>query len=97
MSIHDQYFSEMNKKYIYNLLTQIIQKDFNYDISNDESYQIFFNDSIKSIFEKNNADDISFLNQELLNYNLNNFKKLNDNNLNNNLIINNENPIMMKY
>ena len=42
----------------------------------------------QNLFLKNNADDVSFLNQ-VTNYNLNNFKN-NDNNSNNNLIINND-------
>ena len=85
MSTHDQYFSEMNQKYIFKLFIQIIQKDFSMDLSEDLIYKDFFDNSIEKIFNSSNVEDISQLNQILLDYNLDNFKKnqkqsVNDNN-----------------
>tara|TARA_B100001094_G_scaffold20556_4_gene17417 strand:+ start:5179 stop:6306 length:1128 start_codon:yes stop_codon:yes gene_type:complete len=68
MSLYEQFFSEINKEYMYDMLQKVIKKDYDYDIkqNNGENYT-YFNTKMKTIFEENNFDDIRDINEVLLN------------------------------
>ena len=40
-SLYDKYYSEHNRTYMYNLIQNIIRKDYNIDIASNETYNQF--------------------------------------------------------
>lgn len=73
MSLYDQFHSDINKKFMYDMIKNVIQKEINFDISKDpENYNIYLS-TFKKIFEENNVEEIEGMNKFLLDYNLNIF------------------------
>ena len=66
MSLYDKYHSDMNMDYMYNMLSQIIKKDTNVDISTNNEYKKIFIDNAKVIFKEVNSDEITDINKVLL-------------------------------
>lgn len=65
-TIHDLYFSELNYKYIYDLLSKIIKTETQIDISNNLIYLDIYKKKYPHYFNNNDTDDISFLNKILI-------------------------------
>ena len=65
MSLFEQFHSDINKKYMFNMVKTIINKEFNKDVSGDENYNSFIN-TLETVFKDNNSEDISELNKILL-------------------------------
>ena len=65
MSLFEQFHSDINKKYMFNMVKTIINKEFNKDVSGDENYNSFIN-TLETVFKDNKSEDISELNKILL-------------------------------
>ena len=65
MSLFEQFHSDINKNYMFNMVKTIINKEFNKDVSGDENYKSFIT-TLETVFKNNNSDDISELNKILL-------------------------------
>ena len=66
MSLYEQFHSDINKKYMFNMVKTIINREFNKDIGGDnDNYNKFVN-TLENIFKENNSDDITVLNKILL-------------------------------
>jgi len=66
VSLYDKYHSEHNKKYMYNLITQYIQKENNVDMSSNSTYNQFFETNFTNTFQKVDTEDLKDLNKHLL-------------------------------
>ena len=66
MSLYDQFFSEINKDFMFNMANNVLSKDHNVFIKgNEEAYNIFLED-MDDIFKNHNFEDISDINKLLL-------------------------------
>ena len=65
MSLFEQFHSDINKKYMFDMVKTIINKEFNRDISGESNYRSFIN-TLEQIFKENDSDDITDLNKLLL-------------------------------
>lgn len=75
MSLYEQFFSDINKEYMYNMIKNIIKEKINIDISlHKDNYEIYLS-SFQPIFEKNDFEDIAEINKILLEENVSNFLK----------------------
>lgn len=79
MSLYEQFHSEINKTFMFNIIKDELKKEGISDISEYyNEYLTFFN----PIFESNDFDEIEMINKELLNYSIsyftNKFKPSND-------------------
>jgi len=66
MSLYDKYHSDINMNYMYDLISQIIQKDTGEDISNNGEFKKIFSDNAKQIFNEVNSDVLEEINKVLL-------------------------------
>ena len=66
MSLYDKYFSNQNKNYIYNLLSDIIKEETNINIQKSEKYINLYRINYSSIFYNTDTDDIKILNKNLI-------------------------------
>lgn len=66
MSLYEQYFSDLNKKYMVDLISNVIKSELLYDVSNDSQFMSFFTNQLQQTFDETNTDDIKILNKELL-------------------------------
>ena len=66
VSLYDKYHSEHNKKYMYNLITQFIQKENNVNMSTNTIYNQFFETNFMNTFQKVDTEDLKDLNKHLL-------------------------------
>tara|TARA_B100000902_G_C27226759_1_gene872609 strand:- start:66 stop:1091 length:1026 start_codon:yes stop_codon:yes gene_type:complete len=89
MSLYEQFHSDINKKYMFDMIKKIVLEETKEDIStNSDNYEYFLS-TFKSIFENGEYEDISEINKDLLNKNANYFinnineKNTLSNNLNN--------------
>jgi len=79
MSLYEQFHSDINKEYMYNLIKTIIHDKLDIDISLESSNYQTFCSSIPMIFNTNSADEIEEMNKFLLNHNVDYFlEKLNE-------------------
>lgn len=74
MSLFDQFFSEINKNFMFDMIGKIFLKDHNIDIKQDQNNYKLMNDIMKPIFDDNNFEDISDINEALLKTVLNELK-----------------------
>lgn len=65
-SLYDKYYSEHNRTYMYNLIQNIIRKDYNIDIASNETYNQFFQTNFMNTFKSVDTEDIKDLNNHLL-------------------------------
>ena len=61
MSLYEQYFSDLNKKYMVDLISNVIKNELLYDVSNDSQFMSFFTNQLQQTFDETNADDIKIL------------------------------------
>ena len=73
MSLYDKYHSQQNKNYMYELITNIIKKEYNSDPTQIKSYNDAYESNFKNAFHKINTDDIKDINKELLDTQVNYF------------------------
>lgn len=66
MSLYDKYHSQHNKDYMYNLITNIIKKEENIDMKNNDIYNNFFETNFINTFKVINTEELSDLNKHLL-------------------------------
>lgn len=74
MSLFEQFFSDVNKKFMFDMIGNIFQKDYTIDIKQDQNNYKLMDEKMKSIFEDNNFEDISDINEALLKTVLNELK-----------------------
>lgn len=65
-SLYDKYHSEHNRTYMYNLIKNIINKDYPVDVSQNDTYNHFFESNFINTFKTVNTEDIKDLNNHLL-------------------------------
>ena len=73
-SLYDKYYSEHNKTYMYKLMKDMIFKDYQVDISTNETYNQFFQTNFINTFNALNTEDIRDINNHLLTTQLEYFK-----------------------
>jgi len=73
MSLYDKYHSQQNKNYMYELIGNIIKKEYNSDPTLLSSYNDAYESNFKNAFHKINTDDIKEVNKELLDTQVNYF------------------------
>lgn len=66
MSLYDQFFSDINKDFMFNMANNVLKKDYNITIEGDEKVKTEYLEDMKDIFEKNDFEDISEINKVLL-------------------------------
>ena len=66
MSLYDQFFSDINKEFMFNMADNVLKKDYNITIEGDEKVKNEYLEDMKDIFEKNDFEDISEINKVLL-------------------------------
>ena len=77
MSLYEQFHSDINKQHMYNIITEIMEKEKKINLKdNDENYQLFL-ESFSTVFEENDADEIEIMNKYLLDYNIKKFTEIN--------------------
>ena len=65
-SLYDKYYSEHNRTYMYKLINDMILKDYKVTVSNNETYNQFFQTNFINTFNTVNTEDIKDLNNHLL-------------------------------
>jgi len=75
MSLYEQFHSDINKTYMYNLITNIIKEKLVIDISLEPSNYQYFLSTLPSIFDNNNVDEIEEMNKFLLTHNVEYFSE----------------------
>ena len=65
-SLYDKYYSEHNRTYMYKLINDMILKDYKVNVSNNETYNHFFQTNFINTFNAVNTEDIKDLNNHLL-------------------------------
>ena len=66
MSLYDQFFSDINKDFMFNMANNVLKKDYNITIEGDEKVKSEYLQDMKDIFENNDFEDISEINKVLL-------------------------------
>ena len=66
MSLYDKYHSNVNIDYIWNILSQVVYKETNEDIKDNNDYKQIFIENSKNIFKEVNSDELSEINKILL-------------------------------
>ena len=73
MSLYDKYHSQQNKNYMYELIANIVKKEYDSDPTQIKSYNDAYESNFKNAFHKINTDDIKEVNKELLDTQVNYF------------------------
>ena len=66
MSLYEQFFSDINKDFMFNMANNVLKKDHNIDIQGDESVKEVYLKDMKTIFDENDFEDLSDINKLLL-------------------------------
>ena len=66
MSLYEQFFSDINKDFMFNMANNVLEKDHNITIEGNESIKEVYLQDMKDIFENNDYVEISDINKELL-------------------------------
>ena len=66
MSLYEQFFSDINKDFMFNMANNVLKKDHNITIEGDADIKEIYIQDMKDIFEKNDYVEISDINKELL-------------------------------
>ena len=70
MSLYEQFYSDINKKYMFDMINDIIFKKTEIEIKKDpQNYELYVN-NFDEIFNKGDYEEITDINQVLLDYNL---------------------------
>ena len=74
-SLYDQFFSETNINHIYNILSDIIVKEYSYNIKNDLRNMDIFKNKMNKVFTDTQQIDLNEINKELLTGMINHFQQ----------------------
>mgnify|MGYP006239530087 CR=1 FL=1 len=66
MSLYEQYYSDTNNNYIYDMLNNLIKEEYKFDITDNIVFKDYYNTQIDKTFKENNADNISEINRILI-------------------------------
>jgi len=66
MSLYEQFFSDINKDFMFNMANNVLKKDHNIDIQGDESVKEVYLKNMQTIFDENDFEDLSDINKLLL-------------------------------
>ena len=66
MSLYEQFFSDINKDFMFNMANNVLKKDHNIIIEGDEKIKEEYLKDMEEIFEKNDFEDLSDINKLLL-------------------------------
>ena len=66
MSLYEQFFSDINKDFMFNMANNVLKKDHNIDIQGDESVKEVYLKDMQTIFDENDFEDLSDINKLLL-------------------------------
>lgn len=66
MSLYEQFHSEINKNYMFDMVKDLIFKEINIDISQDNTNYEYFNSTLEDIFANNDVEEITEINKILL-------------------------------
>ena len=66
MSLYEQFFSDINKDFMFNMANNVLRKDHNITIEGDENIKEIYLQDMKDIFENNDFVEISDINKVLL-------------------------------
>ena len=66
MSLYEQFFSDINKDFMFNMANNVLKKDHNIDIQGDESVKEVYLKDMQRIFDENDFEDLSDINKLLL-------------------------------
>ena len=70
-SLYDQFFSNINIDHIYNILSDLIIKQYSYDIKIDNRNLDIFKTKMNKIFTNTQQINLNEINKELLKENIN--------------------------
>ena len=73
MSLYEQFHSEINKTFMFNMIKGVIENERSIDISIDPKNYDEFLLTLEPVFNKNNVDEIELMNKYLLDYNIKHF------------------------
>ena len=68
MSLHDMYFSNKNKNYMYDILSKVVLKESGIQILSSERYMNLYRLNYASVFNRVLTDELSELNKEIINH-----------------------------
>ena len=66
MSLYEQFFSDINKDFMFNMANNVLKKDHNITIEGDESIKEIYLQDMKDIFENNDFVELPDINKVLL-------------------------------
>ena len=66
MSLYEQFFSDINKDFMFNMANNVLKKDHNIDIEGDENVKNVYLQDMQDIFDNNDFVEISDINKVLL-------------------------------
>ena len=75
-SLYDKYHSDHNRTYMYNLIKEMILKEYQVDTTTNATYDQFFQTNFINTFNTVNTEDIKDLNNHLLTTQLDYFQNL---------------------
>ena len=78
MSLYEQFFSDINKDFMFNMANNVLKKDHNITIEGDESIKETYLQDMKDIFDNNDFVEISDINKVLLDTTIKKNKKTNN-------------------
>lgn len=73
-SLHDKYYSEINKNYIYNLACKLIKEEYKIDISDEKYFKEIYEKNVNEAFQTTDTDNLVSLNRNLLQLQIDSFK-----------------------
>ena len=73
MSLYEQFHSDINKQFMFDMIKDIIQKEVNVDLTEDSQNYEYFLTTLQKIFNENDVDEIEAMNKLLLDYNVDYF------------------------
>ena len=74
MSLYEQYYSDINKNYMFEMVQKVMSSEDNIDISDDEGAEAFFLEQHNQVFKENNIDELPEINKVLLDKQLNYYR-----------------------
>ena len=75
MSLYEQYYSDINKNYMFEMVQKVMLSEDNIDISEDEGAESFFMEQHDKIFKENNVEELPEINKILLDKQLNYYRR----------------------
>ena len=70
MSLYEQFHSDINKNYMFDMIKGIILKEIEVDLSEDESNKEYYLSTFEPIFKENDLEEITDMNKILLDHHI---------------------------